>query len=103
MFGLLAAFGNLGGILMPWLVGVTGFEEDSRATVAALNAAFAANQWPARCLPLGVGSMKLFGKVIDAVKLAAVVVDETHRRAILGVAVGRLRRRRLSGCSVRRL
>ena len=22
MFGLLAAFGNLGGILMPWLVGV---------------------------------------------------------------------------------
>jgi len=24
MFGLLAAFGNLGGILMPWLVGVTG-------------------------------------------------------------------------------
>jgi len=23
MFGLLAAFGNLGGILMPWLVGVT--------------------------------------------------------------------------------
>jgi len=23
MFGLLAAFGNLGGIVMPWLVGVT--------------------------------------------------------------------------------
>ena len=23
MFGVLAAFGNLGGILMPWLVGVT--------------------------------------------------------------------------------
>jgi len=23
MYGLLAAFGNLGGILMPWLVGVT--------------------------------------------------------------------------------
>lgn len=23
MFGLLAAFGNLGGIFMPWLVGVT--------------------------------------------------------------------------------
>jgi 3-dehydroquinate dehydratase/shikimate dehydrogenase len=67
-------------------VGVTGFDDGDRATVAALNAAFAANQLPARCLPLGVGSMKLFGKVIDAVKLAAVVVDELHRRAILQLA-----------------
>jgi shikimate 5-dehydrogenase len=67
-------------------VGVTGFEEADRATVAALNAAFASQQLPARCLPLGVGSMKLFGKVIDAVKLPAVVIDEHHRSAIVGVA-----------------
>jgi len=24
MFGLLAAFGNLGGMFMPWLIGLTG-------------------------------------------------------------------------------
>lgn len=68
------------------LVGVTGFEERDRATAAALNAAFVHASLPARCLPLGVGNMRLFGKVIDAVKLAAVVVDEVHRRAILGIA-----------------
>src|SRR5262249_42847179 len=53
------------------LVGVTGFEESDRATVAALNAAFAHCNLAVRCLPLGVGNMKLFGKVIDAVKLVA--------------------------------
>lgn len=68
------------------LVGVTGFEESDRATVAALNAVFAQASLPARCLPMGVGNMKLFGKVIDAVKMAAVVVDEAHRRAVLAIA-----------------
>jgi 3-dehydroquinate dehydratase/shikimate dehydrogenase len=68
------------------LIGVTGFGERERATAAALNAAFAQLQLPARCLPLGVGSVRLFRKVIEAVKLAAAVIDAEHRCAILEIA-----------------
>ena len=39
-----------------------------------------ASQLPARCLPMGVGNVKLFRKVIDAVKLAGAVIDAEHRR-----------------------
>ncbi len=67
-------------------VGVTGFGEPEKAAVAALNAAFAHLKLPARCLPMGVGNMKVFRKVIDLLKLAAVVLDEGHRRAILEIA-----------------
>ncbi len=67
-------------------IGVTGFGETQRATVAALNAAFAHLQLPARCLPLGVGDVRLFGKVIEAVKLAAAVIDDEHRQSILSIA-----------------
>jgi 3-dehydroquinate dehydratase/shikimate dehydrogenase len=70
-------------------IGVTGFGERERATVAALNAAFAHLQLPARCLPLGVGNVRLFGKVMAAVKLAAAVIDEEHRQAILEIATVR--------------
>lgn len=71
------------------MIGVTGFGERERATVAALNAAFAYLQLPARCLPLGVGNVRLFGKVIEAVKLAAAVIDDEHRRTILQLAAER--------------
>ncbi len=67
-------------------IGVTSFGERERATVAALNAAFAHLQLPARCLPLGVGSVRLFGKVIEAVKLAGAVIDAEHRQSILEIA-----------------
>jgi 3-dehydroquinate dehydratase/shikimate dehydrogenase len=68
------------------LVGVTGFGERERATAAALNAAFAHLEMPARCLPLGVGSVRLFRKVAEAVKLAGAVIDPEHRAAILEMA-----------------
>jgi 3-dehydroquinate dehydratase/shikimate dehydrogenase len=71
------------------LIGVTGFGDRERATVAALNAAFAHLQLPARCLPLGVGNVRLFGKVIEAVKLAAAVLDAEHRRSLLPLAAAR--------------
>jgi 3-dehydroquinate dehydratase/shikimate dehydrogenase len=71
------------------LIGVTGFGARERATVAALNAAFAHLRLPARCLPLGVGNVRLFGKVIEAVKLAAAVIDDEHRRSILQIAAAR--------------
>ena len=67
-------------------IGVTGFSERERATVAALNAAFAHLQLPARCLPLGVGNVRLFAKVIEAVKLAAAVLSTEHRRSLLPIA-----------------
>src|SRR5439155_12044722 len=68
------------------LIGVTGFDDRSYATTALLNAALAHLALPARCLPLGVGSARLFRKVMEAVKLAGVVVDEEHQRALLEVA-----------------
>src|SRR5215469_2003177 len=71
------------------LIGVTGFGEHERATIAALNAAFAYLQLSARCLPLGVGNIRLFGKVIEAVKLAGAVIDAEHRRSILQIAAER--------------
>ncbi len=67
-------------------IGVTGFGPREYAAVAALNAAFAHAQLPARCLPMGVGNVKLFRKVMDAVKLAGVVVDEAHQHQLVGIA-----------------
>lgn len=68
------------------LIGVTGFGDRETATVALLNAALAHHNMPARCVPLGVGDLKLFSKVIDAAKLAGVVVDGEHQRDILRIA-----------------
>jgi 3-dehydroquinate dehydratase/shikimate dehydrogenase len=68
------------------LIGVTGFGERERATAAALNAAFAHLELPARCLPLGLGSVRLFRKIIEAVKLAGAVIDAENRSAILEMA-----------------
>jgi 3-dehydroquinate dehydratase/shikimate dehydrogenase len=68
------------------LIGVTGFEERSQVTVGVLNHVLAHYKLPARCLPLGVGSLRLFRKVIDAVKLAAVVVDPEHEEMVGGMA-----------------
>jgi 3-dehydroquinate dehydratase/shikimate dehydrogenase len=67
------------------LVGVTGFSERATLTVALLNAAFAQLNLPARCLPLEVGNMRLFRKVLEAVKLPSAVIDEEHREAILEI------------------
>jgi 3-dehydroquinate dehydratase/shikimate dehydrogenase len=68
------------------LIGVTGFGEREYATVAMLNAALAHLQLPARCLPLGVGTVRLFRKIVEAVKLAGVVVDQANQAAILEMA-----------------
>jgi 3-dehydroquinate dehydratase/shikimate dehydrogenase len=65
------------------LIGVTGFGEREVANIAALNAALAHLALPARCLPLGVGSLYLFRKVVEAVKLAGAVIDPEHQETIL--------------------
>jgi 3-dehydroquinate dehydratase/shikimate dehydrogenase len=71
------------------LVGVTGFGERERATAAALNATFAHLEMPVRCLPLGVGSVRLFRKIVEAVKLAGAVIDAENRGAIVEMATVR--------------
>jgi 3-dehydroquinate dehydratase/shikimate dehydrogenase len=68
------------------LIGVTGLGEHERANVGLLNAALADLDLPARCLPMQVGSVPLFRRVIDAVHMAGVIVDDEHRAGMLGIA-----------------
>jgi 3-dehydroquinate dehydratase/shikimate dehydrogenase len=68
------------------LVGVTGFGPREFITLAILNAVLAHHGLRARCLPLGVGSVPLFRKVMDAIHLAGVVVDAEHQSNFLGIA-----------------
>jgi 3-dehydroquinate dehydratase/shikimate dehydrogenase len=68
------------------LIGVTGFGEREAVAIGVLNKVFDHFHLPARCLPMGVGSLKLFRKVIDAAKLAAVSVDPEHQQMLAGMA-----------------
>ncbi len=68
-------------------VGVTGFGDRETITIAALNAAFAAQEMPVRCLPLGIGNVKVFRKVMDAVKMVGAVIEPEHQKAILEIGV----------------
>ena len=57
-------------------VGVTGLGEREFFAAGATNAAFAHLGLPHRVLPLQVGNLKLFRKVIDIVKLQGVSMEE---------------------------
>ena len=65
---------------------MTGFNRREYITLTLLNAVLAHHGLPARCLPLGVGSVPLFRKVIDAVRLGGVVVDPEHQSSVIGIA-----------------
>ena len=67
-------------------LGVTGFGDAEIAKVAAFNSLFAHQQANMRCLPLGVGSLPIFRKIMDAVKLTGVSVDAEHQDALVGLA-----------------
>jgi 3-dehydroquinate dehydratase/shikimate dehydrogenase len=67
------------------LVGVSGFGQREYVTTATLNTMFRKWGLPARCLPLPVGEPRLFRKIIDAVKLAGVLVDPENMTTLLGV------------------
>ncbi len=69
------------------LIGVTGFGDRELITVAVLNAVFAHENMPIRCLPTGVGNMKTFGKIMEAVKLAGAVIDDEHQTEIVDIGV----------------
>lgn len=68
------------------LVGVTGFSERALATVALANAAFAHLNLNTRCLPLEVGSVRLFRKVLEAVKMTSALIDEEYGGAVAEIA-----------------
>jgi 3-dehydroquinate dehydratase/shikimate dehydrogenase len=68
------------------LIGVTGFGEREVITTAVQNSIMANLQLPARCLPLGVGNVKLFRKVMEAVKLAGAIVDQENQQAVAEIA-----------------
>lgn len=68
------------------LIGVTGFGEPQYVAAAVLNGALAHLALPARCLPMGVGNVKLFRKVMEAVKLAGAVVDPDHHESLKEIA-----------------
>jgi shikimate dehydrogenase len=59
--------------------------EREQTTVAALNAAFAHHQMAFRCLPMTVGNIKTFRKIMDAVKLAGAVIDTEHQTQIIDI------------------
>ena len=64
-------------------IGVLGQGPGELARIACLNAAFAAGDMNLRCLPLEVGNPRIFRKLIDAVKLQAIVVDGASQTALL--------------------
>ena len=68
------------------LIGVTGFGEQEYVRVGVLNAGLAHLGLPTRCLPLALGSVSLFRKIVEAVKVAGIVVDEEHRGPVAAMA-----------------
>jgi 3-dehydroquinate dehydratase/shikimate dehydrogenase len=67
-------------------VGVCGFGQREYVTLATLNSLFRKLDMPTRCLPLAVGEPRLFRKIMDAVKLAGVVVDMENLTKLVAVA-----------------
>lgn len=65
------------------LIGVTGFGDREQITIAALNAVFAEQGLSFRCLPLGVGNMKVLRKIMEAMKLAGAVMAADHQEAVV--------------------
>lgn len=59
-------------------VGVTGVGEREFLTTGLMNAAFAHLNVPHRVLPVQLGDMKLFRKVLDIVKVQGVTLDDAH-------------------------
>jgi 3-dehydroquinate dehydratase/shikimate dehydrogenase len=63
-------------------VGVTGLGERELLTTGLMNAAYAHLNLPHRVLPMQIGDMKLFRKVIDIVKMQGVTMDDAQYQRI---------------------
>ena len=67
-------------------VGVSGGGERSKLLAGLLNTAFARLEMPHRVLPLQVGNLKMFRKIIDAVRLQGVLLDDTANEGMHEIA-----------------
>jgi 3-dehydroquinate dehydratase / shikimate dehydrogenase len=63
-------------------VGVTGLGEREFLAAGVMNAAFAELGLPHHVLPLAVGNLKLFRKIIDLVRLQGVALEEDYYESI---------------------
>src|SRR5262249_47914830 len=67
-------------------IGVTGSSDEDISRIAILNTGLAQLGLNTRCLPLAVGSVDLFRKIIAAVKLGGVIVDHEHAHTLMEIA-----------------
>lgn len=67
-------------------VGVAGSGPLQRVTTAGVNAAMRRLELPIRCLPLEVGGLSMFQRVIDATRLDAIIVLRPQRQRLLVLA-----------------
>jgi 3-dehydroquinate dehydratase / shikimate dehydrogenase len=67
-------------------VGVTGDGERPRLAAGLLNASLAHADLPHRALPIRVGDRKMFRKIAEAVRLQAVVLDESAYEGLHEIA-----------------
>ncbi len=63
-------------------VGVIGSGERERVATALLNTALVEAGLPTRCLPLEVGKPQTFRKVLEAVKISSVLVNEENQEKL---------------------
>lgn len=71
------------------LLGVAGTFEDQKFAARVLNTGFRAAGQKTRCLPVEMGDVPLFAKVVGAIRLEGILVDEQHRHGILKVLTER--------------
>lgn len=71
------------------LVAVSGFSQEQLLMARVLNQGFKAAGNKTRCLPLEIGNVELFVKVVKAIKLEGVLVDDRQQERIVSVATDR--------------
>jgi len=64
---------------------VAGFDEPSFINVALLNAAFAHLNEPVRCLPVQIGDLPLFRRVLEVVKAGHAIIDPPHQAGVQAI------------------
>ena len=64
------------------MMAVTGTALEQEVAARVLNHGFRLGGVPTRCLPLAMGNVELFRKIVDAIKLSGVMVDEEHQETI---------------------
>jgi len=67
-------------------IAIAGFGESQTITTKILNAAFKQLGMNVRCLPIELGETQQLKKMLDILKIRAIIVRGEHGRALLGLA-----------------